>query len=60
MKRVDGEIFEHRPDLEDYWADATDSFEVRKRLWSRLPLNLIRATKVFRVVDQLEDDPEFE
>lgn len=47
--------FEHRIDLEDYWANAANSFEVRKRFWSRIPLSLVRATEVFRVVDQVED-----
>lgn len=44
MKKVDGEIFKHRPNLEDYWANATNSFEIRRRLWFGLPLNLIRVT----------------
>lgn len=47
MGMVNGEKFEHRPDLEDDWANATDNFEIRKRFWSRIPLNLIRASEVF-------------
>ena len=28
----------HVPNLEDYWANCPNEFEVRKRLWSRLKL----------------------
>lgn len=48
--------FEHKADLEDYWANVADSFEIRKRFWSRIPFSMVRATKVFRVVDQVEED----
>lgn len=60
MGQVNGEKFEHRLDLEDYWANAANNFEIRKRFWSRIPLNLIRASEVFRVVDQLEEENEYE
>lgn len=60
MKRVEGIVFEHGTDLEDYWANAADSFEIKRRFWSRIPLGMVRATKVFRVADQVEDNPELE
>lgn len=58
MKMVEGMTFEHRANLEDYWANAADSFEIRKRFWSRIPLSMVRATEVFRVTDQEEDSLE--
>lgn len=53
---INGWKYEHKEDLEDYWANAVDEYEVKKRLWSRLPLSLVRTTKLFRIPDQLEDD----
>lgn len=46
-------------DLEDFWANVADEFDIRKRLWSRLLVNLIKTTELFCVPDQLEDDGEY-
>jgi hypothetical protein len=51
--------YEHIVDLEDYWANAADEYEVRKRLWSRLSISFIRTIELFRVPNQLEDDGEY-
>lgn len=56
---VNGRKYEHRVDLEDYWTNAADEFEVKKRLWSKLPVSFIRTTELFRVPGQLEDDGEY-
>lgn len=42
--------------LEDYWANAKDDFEVKRRIFSRLPLKLIRIREVIQVLDQVEED----
>lgn len=47
-----------RVDIEDYWADAVDEYVVRKRMWSRLPICLIRITELFPVPDQVEESEE--
>lgn len=56
---VNGEKYKHRMDLEDFWVNAIDESDIRRRLWSRLPINLIRRTELFRVPDELEDDGEY-
>lgn len=56
IRTVDGERYKHRVDLEDFWANAADEYDVRRRLWSRLPLSMIRATELFKIPDQLQDD----
>lgn len=32
---VNGERYRHRIDLEDFWANAADEFDIKKRIWSR-------------------------
>lgn len=50
---VNGERFRHRVelDIEDFWANAADEFDIRKRLFSRLPGSLIRTIELFLVPD---------
>lgn len=35
------ERFGHKVDIEDFWANPTDEYEIRKRLYSRLHVNFI-------------------
>ena len=49
--------YQHKAHLEDFWANAADENEIRKRLHSRLPLNIIRTCNIFKVPDQMEEDP---
>lgn len=59
IRSVEGRKYKHEVELEDYWANAANEFEVRKRIWSQLPVNLIRTTELFRIPDQVEDDGVF-
>lgn len=58
--------FCHEPQLEDYWENCDDEFEVRKRLWSRFIVQQIVTMGLsMNVFDVQEDegeevvDPEF-
>ncbi len=52
-----GSKYQHKVHLEDFWANAANENEIRKRLHSRLPLNIIRTCNIFKVPDQMEEDP---
>ena len=52
-----GSKYQHKVHLEDFWENAADENEIRKRLHSRLPLNIIRTCNIFKVPDQMEEDP---
>lgn len=58
--------FSHIPQLEDYWEDCCDEFEVQRRLWSRFTLRQIITMKLSMNIagvheEEGEDvlDPEF-
>ena len=55
ISSVGGSKYQHKVHLEDFWANAADKNEIRKRLHSRLPLNIIRRCNIFKVTDQMED-----
>lgn len=42
IKIVQGEEYKHKAYVEDFWANAGDEAEIRRRIFSRLPLKLIR------------------
>jgi len=47
---------EHKPHLEDSWADCIDEFEVRRRDWSRLTLDQMRIYHLGWKLPNLVDD----
>lgn len=55
-RTVQGQEYKHRVHLEDFWANAGDEAEIRKRMFSRLPLKLIRECEVIQVPNQVEED----
>ena len=57
ISSVGGSKYQHKVHLEDFWANAVDENEIRKRLHSRLPLKIIRTCNIFKVPDQMEEDP---
>ena len=46
----------HSPQLEDFWANCLNEFEVRKRLWSRLTIKQITMFNVELDTYGLKDD----
>lgn len=54
IKTINGRKYKHRLELEDYWVNATNEFEIRKRMWSRLSMSLIRVRELFPMPDQLK------
>lgn len=67
MKHLNVDVnFSHIPQLEDYWEDCCDEFEVRRRLWSRFTLRQIITLKLPMNVAEIQEeegedvlDPEF-
>ena len=57
ISSVGGSKYQHKVHLEEFWANATDVNEIRKRLHSRLPLNIFRTCNIFKVTNQMEEDP---
>lgn len=56
---VNGERFRHKVDIEDFWVNAANKFDIKKRLFSKLPVSLIKTTEPFLAPDQLEDNAEY-
>lgn len=48
----------HKDCIEDYQANCKDEFEVQRKIFSRLPSNLIRLYKTKAIPNQLEDGGE--
>lgn len=48
--------FRHKDHIEDYWDNCRDEFDVLRRIFSRLPLKLIRLYKVVEVPEKVQDD----
>lgn len=48
--------FKHKDHIEDYWDNYRDKLDVLRRIFSILPLKLIRLYKVSKVSDQIQDD----
>ena len=50
--------FRHVPTIEDFWANATDDFHVRKLAFSRLSVDMMRTIRWrgLDIPDQLKDD----
>ena len=44
---VAGSRYLHKVHLEDFWANTADENEIRKKMHSRLPLDIIRACNIF-------------
>lgn len=53
---VQGEEYRHSAHVEDFWANAEDETEIRRRMFSRFPLKLIRECEVVQVPDQVDED----
>lgn len=56
IRMVVGVKHKHRMQLEDYWANVKDDYEIKRRMFSRLPLKLIRICEIIQVSDQIEED----
>lgn len=56
---MNGRKYKHKVDLEDFWLNVADEYDFRKRLLSKLLMNLIRTTELFHVTNHLEDDGEY-
>lgn len=55
-RMVVGVKFKHKFHLEDYWANAKDDLEIKKRMFSKLSLNMIRLCEVIQVPDQVKEE----
>lgn len=42
--------------IENLWANAEDDAEVRRIIFTRLPLKMIRECEILPVLDQVEED----
>lgn len=51
--------YKHIWQLEDFWMNVQDDFEVKKKMHSKLPLDFIRKCKAFSVVDQAQDSGKY-
>lgn len=49
----------HRCHLEDYWISIQDDIEVKKKMYSILPLDFIQRCKTFHVADQVQDSGKY-
>lgn len=49
----------HQWQLDDCWMNIQDDVEVKKKMYSRLPLDFIRKCKLFNVADQVEDSGKY-
>lgn len=47
--------YSHKDNMEDYWANCSDEFEIKKK-FSRLPINLVWLYNFKAIPDQVEDD----
>lgn len=58
IKASHGNTFKHVPTIEDSWANARDDFHVRKLVFSRLSMNMMRTIRWrgLDIPDQPEDD----
>lgn len=56
IKMVAGMKFKHKFYLEDLWANARDDLEIRKRMFSRLPLDMFRICEIIQVPGQVKED----
>ena len=54
---VAGSKYQHKVHLEDFWEEVADENEIRKKMHSRLPFNIIRICNIVRVLDKMEKDP---
>lgn len=52
IRMVVGMKFKHKFHLEDFWANARDDLEIRKRMFSRLPLDMIRIGEIIQGPNQ--------
>lgn len=55
MRKVGGRRHKHKLQLEDYWMNAQDDLEIRKKMCSRLPIDIVRMCKVFDILNQAQD-----
>ena len=53
---VVGSRYLHKVHLKDFWANIVDVNEIKKKMHSRLPLNITRACNIFQVLDQMEEE----
>lgn len=51
IRKAFGRRYRHKEHLEDYWVDAMDDFEIRKRMCSRLSVQMARVCHLFLVSD---------
>lgn len=54
-----GKKYKHVFQVEDFWMNAQDDMEIKKKMDSRLPLDLIRKCKIYRVADQAQDSGRY-
>lgn len=59
MRAIAGKKYKHISQLEDFWMNAQNDFEVKKKMHSKLLLDLIQKCKIFSVVDQAKDNGKY-
>lgn len=55
IKRSSGRRHKYKLQLEDHFMNVKDDLDIRKRMCSRLPIDIVRASKAFDALDQAQD-----
>lgn len=55
IKRSNGRRHKHKLQLEDHFMNAQDDLDIRRRMCSRLPIDVARTCKVFDIPNQAQD-----
>lgn len=55
IQKLSGRKHKHKLQLEDHFMNSKDDLDIRRRMCLRLSIDIVRATKVFNILDQAQE-----